>query len=148
MWPLKSNYYHMNKLLILLTIPVFVLFIIATGMAQQKTVILLIGKDIFVPLSAPGKDKNNTEKVSKDALIKAEKLTCMNTQYEIISFAVSVKIGDEIVSKQSKGKNLTPEIKSFMMKAHKGDKIWIEAIKARSADEKIVQLSGISFVLE
>jgi hypothetical protein len=137
----------MKKELSFLILLVLILASISSLNAQQKSQLLIHGKDLIIPFATGKIDSLNIVSLGKDDLMKVKKLICSNKDYKITSFHFIALVEGSIGYTIKSSNDLTSDIKSNISKMKSGDKIWIESITAKGLDGKLIMLKNVVFKL-
>jgi hypothetical protein len=125
---------------------ILVWILVATsGIAQQKSQVILKGTDLVIPYSGSVTDSSKWPNLAKEKLMKVEKVICSNKNYEVMSFTVIVALGRSIVETKSSSKFWAPKFNETINQLNSGDKVWIEEINTRGPDGKTKLLRNVVF---
>ncbi len=86
--------------------------------------------------------------ISKEALLKVDSISCSDNQLKIISFTMSLTVGEDIQEDRSSSNLLSKPMKHMLSNVVTGSKIWFENISAKSTDGKVIMLNAIAFRVE
>lgn len=114
----------MKKKLFLLALPLLMLCLNASLLAQQSNKNFPFVKIEGIKYSV----------ISKDTLMKLDSLTSSDNQFKIISFTMTINVGEDIQDDRSSNNLLTPTMKQMISRLNPGDRIWFENIKAKGPD--------------
>ena len=86
--------------------------------------------------------------ISKDVLLKNAELKCLNTNYEIISYILTFLKDGNISETAGEGNTFTEGMKKDIMELKSGNKLYIETIRAKRTDGKIIVLPPMNLKLK
>jgi hypothetical protein len=143
-----KNFKAMKKAVSIITFLVLIIAFNSNTNAQQGKQPFLSGTEIIVPFSTTIADTASWERQGKEVLMKVEKLTCSDKDYEIISFTVISLLDQNVVEVKSQGNVWTTDIKNLVKKLYSGDTVWIEGIKTKGPDGQIKMLKNVIFRIQ
>lgn len=81
-------------------------------------------------------------------IAKLEDFDFEGVKYEVISFSMSSIIKGSLVEKNTNGNKVSPEMKSILGAVKSGSKVYVENIKAKGPDGKVITLGSISIKVQ
>ena len=90
-------------------------------------------------------DRPYQGEITKDTLLKANKLICSKKNYEIVSFVISAAVRGKLMESHNNGNIFSEETQILIHKFSVGTKIFLEVVWVRSPENKLIQIE--SFVL-
>jgi hypothetical protein len=74
-------------------------------------------------------------------------IICTDTNYVICSYTISMTIKGDLIEKNINGNRLTAELVNYLNDLRIGDKIYFTKIKAKSTDNKTINLPSVKITL-
>jgi len=136
----------MKKTLILLTLSVVMLYLNTTLNAQQTTDTIQKTTQIQGPVATVAGIISGV--ISKDAILKADSLSCLEKNITIVSFTMTIYINGNLYEQNSTNNMLTAEMKKSINELESGNKLYFENIKAKFSDGSWRSMNAISLKIQ
>ena len=97
----------------------------------------------FMGQEGEGRLKTGELKAAQGVLAKMKNFD-FKLAFKVTSFDMSISVGGLFVTERSKSNKLTPNMKKYLKKAKKGQRVIIENVKAKSPKTKAEKIAGVT----
>jgi hypothetical protein len=97
----------------------------------------------FMGIEGEGKITTGKLKVAKGVLAKMKNFD-FQLPFKVISFDMSISVGGLFVTEKSNNNRLTSNMKKYLKKAKRGQRIILENVRAKSPKTKAEKITGVT----
>jgi hypothetical protein len=97
----------------------------------------------FMGIDGEGKITTGKLKVAKGVLAKMKNFD-FELRFKVISFDMSISVGGLFVTEKSNSNRLTDNMKKYLKKAKRGQRIILENVRAKSPKTKAEKITGVT----